>query len=54
MSNRKLKNQEVFMKKVLEISEEKVDFETAKKEFSNWGQIKLKEEMMESKKNINQ
>ena len=45
MSNRKLKNQEVFMKKVLEISEEKVDFETAKKEFSYWGQIKLKEEI---------
>jgi hypothetical protein len=45
MSNRKLKNKEIFIKKVLEISEEKEDFEIAKKEFSYWGQIKPKEEM---------
>ena len=45
MSNRKLKNKEIFIKKVLEISEEKADFEIAKKEFSYWGQIKPKEEM---------
>ena len=38
MSNRKLKNKEIFIKKVLGISEEKVDFEIAKKEFSYWGQ----------------
>ena len=31
MSNRKLKNKEIFIKKVLEISEEKVDFEIEKK-----------------------
>ena len=45
MISRKLKNKEVFIKKVLEISEEKEDFEKAKKEFIYWGQIKPKEEM---------
>ena len=45
MISRKSKNKEVFIKKVLEISEEKEDFEKAKKEFIYWGQIKPKEEM---------
>ena len=40
MSKTKLKRQEIFMKKVLEISEEKEDFEIAKKEFIYLGQMK--------------